>query len=44
MKMLYLDRYGCYKWNDYTIPIINKFMAAIEGEVDKEFWNSMYTY
>lgn len=42
--MLYLDRFGLYKWNDYSIPIINKFMAAIEhGEVDEEFWDSMYT-
>lgn len=42
-KIIYLDRYGCHKWLDQLLPIINKFIAAIEfGEVDKQFWDAIY--
>jgi hypothetical protein len=43
-KITYLDRFGCHKWLDSLLPVINKFIAAIEyEEIDKEFWESMYT-
>jgi len=42
-KITYLDRFGCHKWLDVLLPVINKFIAAIaEGEVDKDFWKGMY--
>ena len=42
-KITYLDRYGCHKWLDSMLPVINKFIKAIEeDEIDKEFWESMY--
>lgn len=42
-KITYMDRYMAYKWLDQLLPIINKFIAAIEhGEVDKDFWMAMY--
>lgn len=42
-KITYFDRYGCHKWLDVLLPVINKFIAAIEvDEVDKEFWNGIY--
>ena len=43
-KILYLDMFGCHKWLDVLLPVINKFIAAVEhGEVDEEFWANMYT-
>lgn len=43
-KIVYLDRFGCHKWLDVLLPVINKFIAAIEDdEVDEEFWSAMYT-
>lgn len=42
-KILYLDLFGCHKWLDVLLPVINKFIAAIEiGEVDEDFWKGMY--
>ena len=35
-KILYLDRFGCHKWLDVILPIINKFIEAIQkGVVDE---------
>lgn len=43
-KIVYLDRFGCHKWLDVLLPVINKFIAAIEeDEVDPDFWKAMYT-
>ena len=43
-KITYLDRYGCHKWLDVLLPVINKFIEAIETDiVDKAFWDSIYT-
>ena len=40
-KITYLDRYGCHKWLDSMLPVINKFIKAIEeDEIDKEFWEA----
>ena len=42
-RILYLDRYGCHKWLDALMPVINKFINAIQcDEVDKDFWNAAY--
>jgi len=42
--LTYFDRYGCHQWLDMLLPIINKFIAAIEdGEVDKDFWKACYS-
>jgi len=39
-----LDRYGCHKWLDAILPLINKFIAAIaDDEVDKTFWADSYS-
>lgn len=38
-KCMYFDRYGCAKWLNQLIPIINKFILCYENEeIDKEFW------
>mmetsp|Transcript_13943 Transcript_13943/g.21739 ORF Transcript_13943/g.21739 Transcript_13943/m.21739 type:complete len:220 (-) Transcript_13943:25-684(-) len=43
-KITYLDRFGCHKWLDSLLPVINKFIAAVrDGEVDKTFWEDMYS-
>ena len=43
-KITYLDRYGCHKWLDILLPVINKFIEAIETDiVDKTFWDSIYS-
>ena len=43
-KILYLDRFGMHKWLDVLLPIINKFIEAIQkGVVDEEFWAKAYT-
>ena len=43
-KVTYLDRYACHKWLDVILPVINKFLLAIQtGEVDKVFWDSAYS-
>ena len=42
-KITYLDRYGAHKWLDALLPVINKLIAAIEGEVDKQFWDAIYS-
>ena len=34
-----LDYYGCAHWIDNLLPIIDKFIAAYKGEVDKDFWD-----
>jgi len=42
-KITYLDRFGCHKWLDALLPVINKFIEAIQfGTVDKEFWDKCY--
>ena len=43
-KIIYLDRYGCHKWLDVLLPVINKFIEAIETDtVDKAFWDAIYS-
>ena len=43
-KCLYFDRYGAHKWLDQLIPVLNKFILAIENEeVDKQFWDGIYS-
>jgi len=43
-KITYFDRYGAHKWLDVLLPVINKFIAAIEeDEIDKTFWNAAYS-
>jgi hypothetical protein len=43
-KITYLDRFGMHKWLDVLLPIINKFIEAVQkGTVDKEFWAKAYT-
>lgn len=43
-RILYLDRYGCHKWLDALLPVINKFINAIQcDEIDRNFWNHAYT-
>uniref|UniRef100_A0A7S3CP50 Uncharacterized protein n=1 Tax=Strombidium rassoulzadegani TaxID=1082188 RepID=A0A7S3CP50_9SPIT len=43
-KITYLDRFGCHRWLDALLPVINKFIAAIEkDEVDKGFWENIYS-
>lgn len=43
MKITYLDRFGCNKWLNALLPVVNKFIQAIEeGIVDKEFWGLAY--
>lgn len=43
-KVLYFDRFGCHKWLDQLLPVLNKIIAAIEhDEVDKVFWNKIYS-
>lgn len=43
-KITYLDRYAFHKQLDVILPIINKFILAIQtGEADKAFWDSAYT-
>lgn len=43
MKIVYLDRFGCTKWLNVLLPVINKFIEAIEQDVvDKDFWNAAY--
>jgi hypothetical protein len=34
-----LDTYGCAHWVDPLLPILDKFIAAYKGEVDKDFWD-----
>ena len=44
-KILYLDRYGCHKWLNVLLPVIQKFIDAIEkDEVDLEFWDKCYQF
>lgn len=43
-KITYLDRYGCHKWLDVLLPVINKFIEAIQTDVvDKTFWDAIYS-
>ena len=43
-KITYLDRFGCHKWLDVLLPVINKFISALKDEeVDKTFWDDMYS-
>ena len=42
-RILYLDRYGCGKWLNALLPVINKFIEAVQfGTVDKKFWKEVY--
>ena len=34
-----LCQYGCAEWVAALSPVIEKFIAAYEGEVDKDFWD-----
>lgn len=43
MKITYLDRFGCNRWLNALLPVINKFIEAIEEDVvDQEFWSKAY--
>jgi len=40
---VYLDRYGCHKWLNALLPVINKFIEAVQfGTADKAFWGKCY--
>lgn len=39
LKMQGLREYGCGDWVDAVAPILDKFTAAYEGEVDTVFWD-----
>ncbi|TNV78068.1 hypothetical protein FGO68_gene16975 [Halteria grandinella] len=39
-----LRQYGCDWWIDYLLPILDKLILAYKGEVDKQFWNSIYVF
>ena len=34
-----LNEYGCGEWVRDLNPILDKFIAAYQGEVDKDFWD-----
>ena len=34
-----LNQYGCAEWVSALKPIIDKFIAAYNGEVDVDFWD-----
>jgi hypothetical protein len=37
-----LDNYGCADWVNALLPVIDKFIAAYQGEVDVEFWDMCF--
>lgn len=36
-----LGKYQLEWWIDKLLPIIDKFVAAVDGESDADFWNSV---
>lgn len=38
-KLEGLNQYGCAGWTESLLPVIDKFIAAYDGEVDLDFWD-----
>lgn len=43
-KLEQLKRIGMFEWADHLKPIIEEFIEASKGNVDKTFWNSFYKF
>lgn len=43
-KLQQLNQIGMKDWVDHLKPIIEEFIAASQGKVDKSFWNSFYKF
>ena len=41
-RLIALQRYGCGPWIHFLCPIIDKFIAAYQGEVDVDFWDMCF--
>ncbi|TNV77926.1 hypothetical protein FGO68_gene3151 [Halteria grandinella] len=39
-----LGQYDCDWWIQYLLPVLDKLILAYKGEVDKQFWNSIYVF
>lgn len=39
-----LENYGLQEWSDKLAPILEQFVAASRGSVDRQFWNDLYQY
>lgn len=37
-----LCNYGCSGWVNHLMPIIDKFIACYQGEVDVDFWDMCF--
>ena len=41
-KALSLGRYDLEWWTEELRPVLDQFVAAALGEVDRQFWSSIY--
>jgi hypothetical protein len=39
-----LEKYDLKWWTDELEPLLNEFIKASKGEIDKEFWRNMFKY
>ncbi|XP_070532333.1 uncharacterized protein [Ptychodera flava] len=43
-KAIQLEQYDLKWWTDELLPILDQFVNAASGSVDKNFWSSIYKY
>jgi len=43
-NVLKLNKYGLEWWTKELVPILNQFVNASKGKIDKIFWESLYKY
>ncbi|XP_077997545.1 uncharacterized protein LOC144450727 [Glandiceps talaboti] len=43
-KTAKLEQYDLKWWTDHLLPVLDQFVNASKGEVDRSFWSSIYKY
>ncbi|MDF1661082.1 MAG: DUF4419 domain-containing protein [Planctomycetota bacterium] len=43
-RVSFFSQLGLERWTQNLIPVLDKFIDAIQGSVDKPFWRSYYKY